>query len=195
MHHGIRVQITSIIKNRPLKSAYQDASYPVGFVPFYLYGTTQELHIDHILTRAPNITLSAGTVDLALSSGQDGAIHNETLAAGMILAIEGQHEAAMQPFGDRNDDLPPGSSFFFSSGKKFDVRIWGDPRGPNESALGLVAEVYAKEPIAAGTLTLKEEIVADVEKLNRDMWGESEETKVARWIERFERIGQEVERG
>ncbi|KAK4443837.1 pyridoxal phosphate-dependent transferase [Podospora aff. communis PSN243] len=193
VHCGVRVQITSVIKNRPLRSAEQDESYPAGFVPFYLYGTTQEPHIDHMLTRSPNITLSADTVAIALSSGGE-AITDAALAAGAILSIEGQHEASMQPFGEKNSDLPPGGAFFFASGKKFDAKIWTDPRGPHDSALGLVAEVHAKEPVAKGRVTLQEEVVVDVEKLNRDPFRETDATKVARWREHFEQIGREVDK-
>jgi len=100
----------------------------------------------------------------------------------------------MQPFGEKNDDLPTGDAFFFAPNKTFDVKVWKDLRAPGESALGLVAEVYATEPVATGTLTLREEVVVDVEKLNRDLWREDQESKVGKWIERFGRIGKEVDR-
>ncbi|KAK4207527.1 pyridoxal phosphate-dependent transferase [Rhypophila decipiens] len=192
VYHGITVRIKSILKNRPLKSANQDETYPSGFMPFYLYGTTKELHIDHILTRAPNITLSAGSVDLDFSAVCE-SLTDEILAPGIILTIGSLHEAAMQPFGEKNDELTS-HNFFFKSGSKFEVRIWNDPRGPNESTLGLVKEVITtRQPIAMGTLTLKDDVVVDVEKLNRDPWKVSDETKVARWIERFDKIRKDVE--
>ncbi|KAM7211287.1 hypothetical protein V8F06_013319 [Rhypophila decipiens] len=192
VHHGITVRIKSILKNRPLKSANQDENYPSGFMPFYLSGTTKELHIDHILTRAPNITLSAGSVDLDLSPGSE-PLTDQILAPGAILTIGSLHEAAMQPFGEKNDEVTS-DNFFFNSGSKFEVRIWNDPRGPNESMLGLVKEVInTQQPIAMGTLTLKDDVVVDVEKLNRDPWKVSDETKVARWIERFDKIGKDVD--
>ncbi|KAK0616216.1 pyridoxal phosphate-dependent transferase [Immersiella caudata] len=192
--HGARVQITSVVKNRPLRAAEQDESYPVGFVPFYLYGTMQEPHIDHMLTRSPNITLSADTVAIALDNNTS-SITDAVLAAGAILSFEGHHEASMQPFADKNDDLVGPSadgSFFFTSGSKFNAKIWTDPRGPHESALGLAAEVRARDPIATAKVTLQREVVVDVEKLNRDPFKTPDEAKVARWREHFQLIGREV---
>ncbi|KAM7198694.1 Pyridoxal phosphate-dependent transferase [Naviculisporaceae sp. PSN 640] len=191
VHHSIKVRITKILKNRPLRSAHQDEHYPSGFMPFYIYGTSNEIHIDHILTRAPNITLSAGNVTLALDNSE-----NANSKSGAILTIEGLHEAAMQTFAEKNDELPSTSTgkFFFSPGKEFAVKIWEDSRGPGESALGLVTELLTKqEPIATGTLTLGEDVIVDVEKLNRDPWKEQEDGKVARWIERFGKIGRDIE--
>ncbi|KAK5659107.1 hypothetical protein OQA88_1197 [Cercophora sp. LCS_1] len=106
------IAITSIVKDRPLNSAPHDRSCPSGFTPFYLYGTSSDPHMDHILVRSPNITLSAGGFSLSLD---DGASVDSLLGCGAILSIDGQHEAAMQPFGDTNDDLP--RDFFFGPGK------------------------------------------------------------------------------
>ncbi|KAK3363700.1 hypothetical protein B0T25DRAFT_513661 [Lasiosphaeria hispida] len=50
-----------LLKNRALTSATADPPYPARLTPFYLYGSPRE---PHILTRAPNIGLSAGAVSL-----------------------------------------------------------------------------------------------------------------------------------
>ncbi|KAK3347118.1 pyridoxal-dependent decarboxylase domain protein [Lasiosphaeria hispida] len=188
IHPRLRTTIHTILKNRPLTSAAADPSYPSALTPFYLYGTPREPHLDHILTRAPNIALSAGAVALALHDSPaldlDGL-----LARGAILVLDGVHEAAMQPVGE--DRL--GEGFFFRGGRKFGVRVWEDPLGPAESGRGLVGRVVGLPPVATGSVTLGEEVVVDVEKVNRDPWGEKEGEKLGRWRERFARIGREME--
>ena len=105
----------------------------------------------------------------------------------------------MQPFSiplttTTGNELP--RDFFFQAGKKFDVKIWEDPRGPDESAQGLIRKVFSLPPIATGTITLGEEIVVDTDKLNRDLWGEKkrDSTVVGRWRERFKLVGKELDR-
>jgi len=78
----------------------------------------------------------------------------------------------MQPFGERNSDLPGG--LFFKPGAEFTVRVWEDPMGAGESAKGVMERVAGMTPLAAGTLTLGERVVVNVEKLNRDPWREVE---------------------
>ncbi|KAK4120312.1 hypothetical protein N657DRAFT_683668 [Parathielavia appendiculata] len=61
------ITITPVLKNRPL-----DATYPSCCMPFYLYGSPQEAHIDHVLVRSPDIVLSADSVTLTLDDGNNG---------------------------------------------------------------------------------------------------------------------------
>src|SRR4051812_25918562 len=53
-----------VLKKRHLATAFQDVNYPVDYMPFYIYGTKQELHIDHMLLKSPSIQLSADNVEL-----------------------------------------------------------------------------------------------------------------------------------
>ncbi|KAK0716870.1 pyridoxal phosphate-dependent transferase [Lasiosphaeria miniovina] len=189
----ITVKIASVIKNRPLNRHAQDDSYPTGFMPFYLYGTATEQHIDHVLLQAPNISLTAGNVTLGLQDGVD--ISTAVVEKrGVIVTLEGIQEAAMQPFPDTNDALP--AEFFFQPGCEFEVKVWDDPRSPTESTRNMLAEMRDKQqPLAKGTLRLGNDVVVDVDKINRDPYGEvaeSDETCVSRWRERFSRIGKEL---
>ncbi|KAL8803493.1 MAG: hypothetical protein Q9223_006140, partial [Gallowayella weberi] len=63
-------------------------------MPFYLYGTPENIHIDHMLLRAPNIQLSASNITLDVFP----PIPANTLKAGCILFADEVPESAMQPF-------------------------------------------------------------------------------------------------
>ncbi|KAK3381197.1 pyridoxal phosphate-dependent transferase, partial [Podospora didyma] len=192
----IGVHITSLIKSRPLNRSAQDDNFPAGFMPFYLYGTEKERHIDHVLVQAPNITLSAENVALVLN---DNSVDIEAVIqrGAAIVTLEGVHEAALQPFPETNEELFSGTgncNFFFRQGAKFDVKVWEDPRGPTDGTRGMLAEMRRdqKKPLGTGTLTLGENVLVDVEKVNRDPFAEAKTAKVSKWRERFDRIGREV---
>jgi hypothetical protein len=190
--HRIKIYITHILKNRALDGACHDASYPSAFMPFYLYGTPKEAHIDHVLVRSPNIVLSAESITLTLDDGKesdDAAV--EAIGKGAILALDGVHEASMQPFSSSVQDIKKKKrdGFFFQPGARFRVRIWEDARGAWESGKGLVDEVSKAVVLATGEVVLGEELLVDVEKVNRDPFAIKEDERVGRWRERFEEIG------
>ncbi|KAK3986129.1 pyridoxal phosphate-dependent transferase [Cladorrhinum sp. PSN332] len=193
----IKVRIISVLKNRPLNAVAHDESYPSGYTPFYVYGSggsdagEQKLHIDHILTRSPNIVLSASVGFTPDDTGSQ-PFPTDLLSRGGILILDGIHEAAMQPFPDTIPDL---EKFFFRPGAEFKARILADPRAADASAKGLLDEVLAKgEVLATGTVAIRDdaEVTVDVEKVNRDLWKEKEEDRVGRWRERFSKIGKEM---
>ena len=47
-----------VVKKRTLLSAYRDVDYPQE-MPFYLYGRQDEVFVDHMLLRAPNVQITA----------------------------------------------------------------------------------------------------------------------------------------
>lgn len=233
-----------ILKNRSLQLSSLSPVYPLELFPFYIYGTPSDAHIDHILTRAPNITLSASSVRLVLENqpvtdheasntlsdedrdsqalgisidippatiGANLAFRHATppsghlvangapppaprdnlaaaLASGAILTLSSHYERPLQPFPSTNDALP--FPFFFRAGAEFAVKIWADPAHPSDSICGVLEKVAKQEPLVTGTMTLGEDVVVDVEKLNRDPWGEEKSfgVKVARWRKRFKSI-------
>ncbi|KAI3338448.1 pyridoxal-dependent decarboxylase domain-containing protein [Ustulina deusta] len=90
----IDVVLRQTIVSRPLNSKYRLKDYPPTFMPFYLYGSENEANIDHVITRAPNSQLSAGTCKLEWYQDQDPAIWSKPL----VLLLEDVREAPMQPF-------------------------------------------------------------------------------------------------
>lgn len=160
------VTVTSIVRNRPLNSEYREKSYPENFIPFYLYGTQEQYHISHMLLRAPNIALSAGDITLTVD-GKDVADHPDIfpqVPSGLILTLEDYPEAAMQPFPEKNKDLPP--QFFFKKNNTFPVKIWKETN-PKNSGPGLL-EDWEKQ--CEAILTLNKDIDVDSEWPNMDSY-------------------------
>lgn len=243
IHSRLQVSLVRILKNRSLQLSSLSPVYPLELFPFYIYGTPSNAHIDHILTRAPNITLSASSVRLildnqpathpegrntlsdedrdsqalgisieippatigahlasphatpsghAVTNGAPPPVSSDNLASalvsGAILTLSSHYERPLQPFPPSNDALP--FPFFFRAGAKFGIKIWADPAHPSDSICGVLEKVAKLEPLATGTMTLGEDVVVDVEKLNRDPWGEEKSFgfKVARWRKRFKNI-------
>lgn len=189
----IEVTITSVLKDRSLKPRFGDEKYPVGHMPFYLYGTQTEVNIDHVLLRSPNISLSADNVRLEL----DAKIPNEVLAKGALLFAEGIEEAAMQPFqsteGANSGSLGTDSSFFFRPGQKFPFKVFEDTKEADAEGPGLAAYDDAKV-IAKGTFTLREGLYVDSFLLNKDPFERVEgDEKYKKWKKVFERIEQELQ--
>lgn len=67
-------------------------AYP-GQMPFYLYGSNAEAHLDHVLKKAPNGMISADSVKLAL----EPELSDEQLGKGVVAVFEDVFESAIQP--------------------------------------------------------------------------------------------------
>ncbi|KAI0246736.1 pyridoxal phosphate-dependent transferase [Lactifluus subvellereus] len=153
-----RVTNISVIKNRWLGSNDRDTDYP-SRMPFYLYGTTQEMHIDHVLLQAPNAQISAGEVAVELIEGSE-SVFTAGLKNGLIVVADFLPEHLMQPFTtDRLDGL-------FRPGTKLNVSVYhdqnaGQPRGP-----GLCDNLG--KPIARATITLGDNTFVDAYMINLD---------------------------
>ncbi|KAI0060318.1 pyridoxal-dependent decarboxylase domain protein [Artomyces pyxidatus] len=156
----VETQLTHItaIKNRHLHSRYLDSSYP-SKMPFYLYGTLEEIHIDHMLLRAPNALLTASDVTVELADG-DRTSFAAGLKKGLIAVVESIPEHLMQPY--TSDHKPD----FFQPGLKVDITIYHDRRTAQSQGPGLADNLGT--PIARGTLTLGDSIFVDSTMLNVD---------------------------
>ena len=164
-----------LIKSRPLNPVYRDHDYPKENMPFYLYGTPQQMHISHMLLRSPNIALYANNVSLEDKDGDlpklEKCISAADLSAGLILALTKRREAAMQPFPERvsaNEIESDRDSFFFSKGKKFDVSVWKDPKKPIDQGPDLLKGLKGKDPDWTGVLTLGRDLDFDSVWPNKD---------------------------
>ncbi|KAB8217597.1 pyridoxal-dependent decarboxylase domain protein [Aspergillus novoparasiticus] len=147
------VELTRIVKSRPLNSANRDDHYPRHFMPFYLYGSQDQYHISHMLLQAPNVNLSA--LRTRLSKGE-----------GLILTLTGYREETMHPFPQKNDDILFSEDFFFRPGQTFKVKVYKDPKPDIAAGPGLIDNLGP--PIARGDMILSNDVHVDVEALNRD---------------------------
>lgn len=164
----IKLENVTIIKNRPLDSKDLDSSYP-KFMPFYLYGSNAEMHLEHALLLAPNIQLSAGQV----SGSFDTPLTDSDLAIGLIAVATSVHEQAMQPFPPLTTQTVDFSKFFFRPGKQLDVVVYKDPYGTTSSRAIDLKDLT--EVVAKGTLMVEGEIFVDSEKLNEEIDDDTDE--------------------
>lgn len=180
------ISINSLVKRRSLSSINRDSKYPDTFMPFYLYGTEQEMHISHILTKSPNVSLSASNVTFnpSLSETSNGGEITELLSVGLILGLTEVPEDSMQPFVKQNKDLP--DDFFFGQKKRFQVKVWKDPRGSEEAGPGLLWNL--EEHLYQGEITLEGDVFVDVEGPNAD---EFDQGKIESdcWQKKLDEIG------
>lgn len=153
-----------IIKNRSLVSKWRDTDYPSDFSPFYLYGTQDQQHIDHMLLKAPNAQLSSDNVDLVL----DSQLSLSQLENGVLLYLN-FFERSMQPFNAVN------KPFFFTPGAEIEVEIYEDPFPPTAHGPGLAVSDEDSDNrgirpmlIASGVIRLGESVFVDYDDLNKE---------------------------
>jgi hypothetical protein len=147
-----------VVKNRSLCSRYLDVAYP-SRMPFYLYGTEQEVHIDHVIVQAPNAQLSASQVNVDVIEGSKSAF-TAGLKNGLIAVTDTLPEHLMQPF------IPDRLECFFHPGAKFNVSIYTDRRAAGCPGPGLCDELG--EPIARAIITLGSNTFTDGYMINLD---------------------------
>lgn len=157
-------------------------------MPFYLYGTPDHVHISHVLVRAPNIALSAANVKLSIFPGVEDRLSADDLSKGLILGLTEKPEVAMQPFSGQVSATAesPDETFFFRSGKKFQVNIWRDKKASNAAGPGLLNDLG--DPFWSGTLTLGNDVDYDSEWPNKDP-AATQKVDADRWQTELRSIG------
>ena len=212
---NVRAKINTILKDRSIRSKYRDIHYPET-APFYLYGSSKELHLDHMLVKAPNIQLSAesvtwgpssdaptgpnlqlsaamGTFGASLSLGR-GSLANKLpdaeLGRGMIALATDVYEAAMQPFPS-NDQLAASNAFFFRPGRRIEVAVFKDPNKLDAAGPGLCDPQKLGSPVAKGSITFGEGLLVDSDGPNRDPFPRCE--KYSEWKKEFDQIGKAMD--
>src|SRR6266850_2712883 len=156
----VEAEVTNIrvVKNRSLCSRHLDIAYP-SKMPFYLYGTGQEIHVDHVLVQAPNAQLSAGEVTVELLEGSM-SVFASGLKDGLIAVADTIPEHLMQPF--TSDRL----KYFFHPGAKLDVSIYLDQKAVQSHGASFCAQL--NDPIARATITLGANTFIDTYMINLD---------------------------
>ena len=127
-----------VVKDRTLQSAYRDHDYPQK-MPFYLYGQGDEVFVDHMLLRAPNVQITA-TEPISLGNL---ALTDEQLAKGVLAFID-VNERAGQPFSEHD------FTHIFTTEREFAVRIYDDEHPAYAQGPGLANT--QNSPIMSGTL-------------------------------------------
>ncbi|KAL5315999.1 hypothetical protein ACEPPN_016873 [Leptodophora sp. 'Broadleaf-Isolate-01'] len=185
---NITVTVKHVVKSRHLNSVHLDPAYPSAFMPFYLYGTTTEQHINHMLLRSPNTQFTAESIKLEL----DNPLTDEQLSRGPLLCLKGVHEESMQPFPSNSELEASSSSFMFKPGSKIAVQIFADEQDATAHSPGLASSCGKKDLLlATGSVTLGKSVVVDSETINGDPFKRIE--RVVKWREEFDKIGQSMD--
>ncbi|KAL1870867.1 hypothetical protein Daus18300_004956 [Diaporthe australafricana] len=194
MHKIFTLDITELWMDRPLNSSYLASSCPTDRMPFYLYGSPSNYHIDHALLTSPNIQLSAEDIELDISEASSLQF---TAERPLVLMLDTVHEQTMQPFPSSNSVLASLPNFFFQPGKRVDVSVWKDPTSGTldaEQTLsaweGLGRDGNEDGLIGRGTLVLGNSVFVDAEQLNFDPYKRVDD--VGAWTEEFDKIGKEL---
>lgn len=83
-----------IIVKESIRYAALDDDYP-SHMPFYLYGSRGEIHMDHVLRSAPNAQISADCVKLVLDD--DNNLTDGQLEKGVVAVLDNVLERSLQP--------------------------------------------------------------------------------------------------
>lgn len=127
-------------------------------MPFYLYGTGREIHIDHVLVKAPNAQLSAGEVTFELVEGSE-SVFAAGLETGFIAVADALPEHLMQPLTLER------LKSFFHPGAKLVLSIYPDEAAQSQGG-GLWDNLG--EPIARSRITLGGNTFLDDYMINLD---------------------------
>ncbi|CAG8798664.1 13954_t:CDS:2, partial [Dentiscutata erythropus] len=119
----VKVKNIKVIKKCGLQTRYLDDNYPKDHMPFYLYSTENELHIDHLLVKSPNIQLSADWVKFKIQTGFPVKIQWEN---GVLAYFTDIREVTIQPFPAVNSVDNPEPDFFFQPDRKYKVELYED---------------------------------------------------------------------
>ncbi|KAJ4485314.1 pyridoxal phosphate-dependent transferase [Lentinula aciculospora] len=125
--------------------------YPTRKMPFYVYGSGVETHIDHVYTASPNIQMTADQVVI----GAD--LQNDWDATPLLYAQLPFAEISMQPFQSNFEREAATQPFFFHTGAKFDSVVF-------------TKDLAGKEVVATTSLTLPKQknVFVDTDMLNAD---------------------------
>jgi len=158
---NVEVDNVRVVKQRPLRTTTYHSEYP-DKMPFYLYGTPADFHLDHIYLLAPNIQLTAGDVDVADPSLVK-QLDSKELESGFIAIAKDVQEGWMQPFPEKL----PGGEFFFRRGKELKLDIYKDPYDAKYD--GKIDLKALGDPLATDVnVILNAEIYVDSKELNAD---------------------------
>ncbi|KAG9111910.1 hypothetical protein FRC07_008010 [Ceratobasidium sp. 392] len=159
-HILVNASITNlkILKNHRLNSRYLDIVAPKSSL-FYLYGTSQEIHIEHALVVDQNAQLTSDQVTLDL---EFGSLSLENITRGLVVAFRDMHEQTFLPI------LPPLTPTSFAANRSHRILVFQDPTNANESGPGLFEGLLSSKPIAWGRLTLGDMTFADSRLINTD---------------------------
>ncbi|KAE8356184.1 pyridoxal phosphate-dependent transferase [Aspergillus coremiiformis] len=146
------VTIERVIVSKSLWPDQLESTYP-DKMPFDLYGSGSEYHINHILKASPNAQLNADCVSLSLSP----PLTEKQLSSGVVVVFDTVFERSLQPLPTGRDGqiLPHVPGLNFQPGTQYRVSVFSN-------------ENEQKNSIATGEIRLGQMVYADWREINAD---------------------------
>lgn len=151
--HNLRVVVDESMAFAALDTQYPDR------MPFYMYGSRKETHLDHVLKTAPNAQITADLVDATDLTSQ---LSDERLAKGVVVLLDDVFEKSLQPLPlvrDSNQVDLGAPGFGLKEGVQHRASVYSTYE---EATSGTVA------PLATGTISVGDTIFADWADVNMD---------------------------
>ncbi|CEL57086.1 hypothetical protein RSOLAG1IB_12062 [Rhizoctonia solani AG-1 IB] len=128
---SFEVSNVQVIKNNRLDSKYLDLPHSDDMY-FYLYGTPEQEHIEHMLVVSRSVQLSSHQVSLELN---EGSISAEDLAQDVIVRMDRLRESVVLPL------IPPHTPGFFNTSAEQKTAVIRDSHAPGEYGPGLTETI------------------------------------------------------
>ncbi|KAF3936110.1 hypothetical protein ABW20_dc0110203 [Dactylellina cionopaga] len=148
---NIKVVVKKSLELDDLKKEYPQISdqkqYPIR-MPFYLYGSNEQIHIDHVLAWSPDVQLNSSCITLDIDGPK--SLDNEQLQNVVVCVFDGLDENIMQPIANDPGAINPNTHWQtpalpFFRGNKFTMKIYKDY---------ISSQDPSSTPMASGQITL-----------------------------------------
>ncbi|ETS84850.1 hypothetical protein PFICI_02875 [Pestalotiopsis fici W106-1] len=169
VEEGFTLSNVRVVVDESMAFAALDADYPTK-MPFYLYGSKREVHMDHVLKTAPNAQISADLVETDLTAH----LTDEQLKNGLVVVLDDVFEASLQPLPttvqqvDKKKHILNLNAPGFSLTKEFDHKA-SVYKTYEEAKSG------GGKPIATGIISIGDTVYADWDDVNMDPAAENED--------------------
>lgn len=155
---AVLVAVTKVLKRRPINREYLRASIPMEYLPFYLYGTKTEMHMDHMLIETPSMQLSGDRVIFTAASDVIEVVGNN-IGAGLVAILFNSDGSYMPP--PKEIHLLP-----IFHGQDKSVKIYKDPNTTRFDG-NTLKEMLKQTPLATGKIRFTENVLLDRKSPNQ----------------------------
>ncbi|KAF6802836.1 hypothetical protein CSOJ01_11308 [Colletotrichum sojae] len=160
VEEGFALSNVRVVVDQSMAFAVLDLDYPVK-MPIYLYGSKSEVHVDHVLKKAPNAQISADLVETDLAARLTG----EELRNGVVVVPDDVFEACLQPLTEEAQAQPRGLGLSLKEGVDHKASVY---HTCEEAKSG------EGKPIATGTISVGKTVYADWDDVNMDPAAEND---------------------
>ncbi|UQC81238.1 uncharacterized protein CLUP02_06724 [Colletotrichum lupini] len=168
LEEGFALSNVRVVVDESMAFAALDDEYPAK-MPFYLYGSKSEVHLDHVLKTAPNAQISADLVKTNLTEH----LTDEQLKQGVVIVLDDVFEASLQPLPTTVQESDKQKHVLNLEAPGFSLK-----KGLDHKASAYKTYEEAKsgkgQSIATGTISIGDAVFADWDDVNMDPAAEND---------------------